>query len=380
MLKLTSLVATAVLSIHLSASALAGDVQVIVYDHKAELVQAAGGVLRQIDLEDLQPGAFAQVSSRAVEIYAFVQPFAAIFVNADESVHGQHFGPFGTAPTWISAATGLGMRLPQPVSAVGFHLKSEFCPADPAPIGWRLLDDNGAELVAGELLPDEGCPGTPQLTYVGLRASVSFHAVEFHRVGPGLFVDDLALEAADVITVPAALTLEGERVGVHFDELAAPMAAPFASAGIDFSGFAEVWDQLFGLTHEQAFQGQGSPPNFLLTNLGARMQGSFTADGLAVLALPVCGGLSAVNLTTLNAKGGQVDYFAVSAPGGLPHSLQLSGLRKFEGLSLTGAEPAGGGICNLALDDLALVRTSLHADDFEDVWPVAARVRFRTSR
>lgn len=155
----------------------------------------------------------------------------------------------------------------------------------------------------------------------------------------------------------------GERIEVNFDEFFAPHNPPFSSAGVSFTGNAQVWDSFFGLNHAQVFGDQGTPPNFLLTNLSARIAGPMPADGLSLIPLSACGENGVINLQTLDAQGGQVDYLAVDIPAGAPQTLRLASLRLFQGLQLTGAEH--GALCNLAFDDLTLIRTHLFMDDFE---------------
>ena len=351
-----------------SQAELSGSAAVFEYADKTAFLQSVDSALRQVDLEDLQPGAYAQTTSRGVELYGFIQPFAAVTVESDAQAHLEYFGVRGSSPTALNAGLDFGIRLPRPVSAVGFFLRSEACLDTPAPFNWRLLDAAGNEVALGSVVLDEGCPGTPHVVYFGLRSSAAFSSAEFHRFGVVFRVDDLAFPAPDIDfgTVP------GERVVADFDELVAPSAAPFESGGLSFQGNAQVWDQLFGLTHAQAFQGMGTEPNFLLTNLDVIARGGFQADGIEMLLRSACGEAAAVNVETLDNQGKQQDYLsAVLGDSGGPALFQLSRLRPFYGIRMRGGE--SGALCNLAIDDLALIRTQLYADDFEDRWPLSRK-------
>ena len=339
-----------------------GGTQVDVHASKDALMTAAGGVLRQVDLEDLSAGSTTQLVSRVITVAALGEPPGVLFITQDSMLHAGLIGIIASSPTMLGTQ-GARIELPRGERHFGFWLRSEGCLAEPVPLSWRLLDAAGNELASGAQALDDGCPvpGDLHPVYIGWSSSVAFHAVEFSRGGLLQWFDDLAFAAVDVDLSLSAEPLPGERQLASFDELSVPLTAPFDSGGLSFSGGAQVWDDFVGFTHSQIFGGQATPPNFVLTNLRMAATTSTPADGLELQARTICIGAATMNLM-MQMGGNQVDYLAVPVLATGP--LQLSQLRLYDRLQVDGAA-LGNFLCNLMLDDLTLVRTHLFQDDFE---------------
>lgn len=349
---------------------IAQNIVVVSHTSEVEFIAAAGGAVRQIDLEDVAEAMPDPLSSRGVSFFR-VPADSSSPISVQHNLLGQtHFGLFNfhaTAPSFLSVGFGFGARLPAPRQFAGFSMRSLVCNSgQETNLSWRLLDGDGVVLATGNSPTVECDSGGQAISgFFGLQSSAPFRMVEFFRVqGSAFVIDDLSIAPVDRVRTSGTIVMPADRLLANFDDVAIGTTGTFTSGAIELNSPGSVSNQFTGLGNDFLFGGRGSPPNLLISNFQFHVRSAIDVDSLAMVYRSVVSGPAVANLETIAADGRQLQRLAFSVADGLGR-LGLRGLQPFRAANVVGLEHPGG-IGNMLVDNVELARISVFADGLEE--------------
>lgn len=357
----------------LTSSIAAAQVAVVTpYTSEQAFIAAAGGLVRQVDLEDATAGSTGPFQSRGANFYRAplngTGPEISVHQELIGGFHTHYFSIKGSSPQFMYAGLGFGARLPNAQHSAGFTLRSFGCtPGEASIMNWRLLDAADEVLSTGSAEVNEcGSGGTVPVTFFGVQSSVAFRTVEFFRnFGSSFVVDDLATGPVADVRVQTVDSMPSDRLLADFDDVAVGQSGAFTSGPIAFSSTGTVDNQFAGAGHTFFFGGMASAPNFLTSNFQMRLTAPLDVDGLGFVYRSVSTGPAIINLDTTNLAGDQLENLAITAASAGPTRLTVAGLTPYRSARVRGLE-VDSGYTNLLIDDVKVARIVLFADGLED--------------
>lgn len=344
---------------------------VTTYTSEQSFIAAAGGLVRQVDLEDVPVDTTGAFQSRGVSFYRApangTGPVISVVQQFIGGSHINYFGLHGSSPQFLAAGLGFGARLPADQYFAGFTLRSLSCtPGEFSTMNWRLLDAADQTVSTGSAQVNE-CGPVPNVptTYFGIQSSVPFRTVEFFRnQGSSFLVDDLATGPVAGAAVRFQDDMPPDRLLAHFDDVPVGQFAPFTSGTITFSNTGPVDNQFAAAGHAVFFAGMASAPNFLNTSFQTSLTAPIDADSLGFVYRSVSNGPSIINLETTGLAGGQSQNLGILAASHGPASITIRGLPLYRSARVRGLETETGFI-NVLIDDVKVARIGLFADGME---------------
>lgn len=341
------------------------------YTSEQAFIAAAGGMVRQVDLEDVAAGTSGAFQSRGSNFFRApvngTGPEISVLRELLFAFHTNYFSMAGSSPQFMYAGLGFGARLPTDQHSAGFTLRSFSCPpGESSVMNWRLLDAADQVLSTGTAEVSEcGSGSSTSIAYFGVHSSVAFRTVEFFRnSGSAFLVDDLATGPVARAHVQTVDSMPADRLLANFDDVAVGQSAPFTSGPITFSNTGTVENQIFSGGHANFFGAMASAPNFLATNFLMQLTAPFSVDSLGFVYRSVSSGPAIINLDTTDLAGDQLDSLAITAASAGPSHLTVVGLRPYRSARVRGLE-VDFGYTNFLIDDVKVARIVLFADGLE---------------
>lgn len=335
-------------------------------------IAAAGGMVRQVDLEDVAAGTTGAFQSRGSNFFRApvngTGPEISVLQEFLFGLHVNYFSIAGSSPQFMYAGLGFGARLPTDQRSAGFTFRSLGCPTGETSImNWRLLDAGDQVLSTGTTEVNDCRPGgSPAIAYFGVQSNVAFRTVEFFRnSGSAFLVDDLATGPVNRVRVQTVDSMPADRLLANFDDVALGQPAPFTSGPIIFSNTGTVENQVFLAGHSTWFGGLASAPNFLVTNFQMQLTAPFNVDSLGLVYRSVGSEPAIINLDTTDQAGDQSQSLAITAASAGPTELTITGLAPYRSARVRGLE-VDGGYTNFLIDDVKVAHIVLFADGLED--------------